>query len=195
MNIKQLATDQNVTVAKLKEVSKKLFNAELNVFTPEQIEAVKQHLTAPITPPESLPALPESKKINLVVTDSGVSALNIKNTTAIALPENYETLYNSLPVAYQQQIDLLPDHARFGAIKSALAGILEADIENNTKQVFKSARTNQLINADIQQQAADLQQLGESAKQYTAFDVASFMSQVKEERQRIDDLINKFIGA
>lgn len=171
MNLKEFASQNNLTLAKLKEVCNQLFGSIPEILSDEQINQILGHLTEPN---------PNNNKLALgFKPDSSAIRNRPKNTTAITLGQDYQKLYQLVPAEFQARLDKLPECDRLSVLLSACEGINLAELQHLTKEAFESARLTQLQN---QSNSAKLQQskaLANQRNEYSDFDVNSFFDQLK----------------
>ncbi|MHC5771457.1 MAG: hypothetical protein ACYTXI_39045 [Nostoc sp.] len=172
MNLKEFASQNNVTIAKVRELCNILFDSVPDILNKHQINQLIHALTAP----------PEPEKNKLIAgfkSESSSLRNRPQHTIAIALGEDYQKLYQLIPAHFQAQLDKLPERDRISVLLSACDGIELAELQHLTKEAFESARLTQLQN---QSNSAKLQQSKERATQrndYSDFDTAAFMQQLE----------------
>ncbi|MHC5823531.1 MAG: hypothetical protein ACYT04_48770 [Nostoc sp.] len=172
MNLKEFASQNNVTIAKVRELCNTLFDSVPDVLNDQQIYQLVDALTAP--------SEPENNKLIAGFKSESSSLRNRpQHTTAIALGEDYQKLYQLIPAKFQAQLDKLPERDRISVLLSACDGIELAELQHLTKEAFESARLTQLQN---QSNSAKLEKSKERANQrdgYSDFDTAAFMQQLE----------------
>lgn len=174
MNLKEFAQQNNLTVAKVKEVCNSALGTIPENLTNGQIEKLLEHLTAPKEESSSKLALGFK-------SDSSALRNRPKNTSAIALGEDYQKLYQLVPAQFQAQLDKLPERDRISVLLSACDGIELAELRHLTKEAFESARLTQLQN---QSNSAKLQHSKSRSGQrndYSDFDTQAFIEQLEAE--------------
>ncbi|WP_392476923.1 hypothetical protein [Nostoc sp. C110] len=172
MNLKEFASQNNVTIAKVRELCNILFESVPDVLNDDQLYQLVDALT--------LPSEPEKSKL---ITGFKSESLSLRkhpqHTTAIALGEDYQKLYQLIPAQFQAQLDKLPERDRISVLLAACDGIELAELQHLTKEAFESARLTQLQN---QSNSAKLQQSKERATKrddYSDFDTAAFIQQLE----------------
>jgi hypothetical protein len=172
MNLKEFASQNNVTIAKVRELCNTLIGSVPDVLNDHQVDQLLDALTAP--------SEPENNKLIVGFKNECLSLRKSpQHTTAIALGEDYQKLYQLIPTQFQAQLDKLPERDRISVLLSACDGIELAELQHLTKEAFESARLTQLQNHS---NSAKLQNAKERATQrdnYSDFDTDAFMQQLE----------------
>ncbi len=178
MNLKEFAQQNNVTIAKVRELCNTLFNDVPDILNEYQVDKLIDELTRP---PQTSQLENTNKLIAGFKSDSSALRKRPQNTNAIALGEDYQKLYKLVPAQFQAQLDKLPECDRISVLIAACDGIELAELRHLTKEAFESARLMQLQNHSNSAKLQYSKSKSEQRNNYSDFDTQAFIEQLEAE--------------
>jgi len=176
MELTQFSESRSLSLAKVKKLCTDLFGNIPATLSDEQISQLDTKLNTP--------SQYQSESQNLITglkSESTGLRKRPQHSASIVLGEDYEKLYNLIPVEFQRQLDKLPPSDRVGVLLAAVEGIEQAEIKFLTKEAFESARLTQLHNQSNTTKLEQAKVNSNSRNDYSDFDTAEFIQRLEAE--------------